>query len=131
MEKNTDFSPYDLDSGFADMYKDPMMNPMFQYEQAYMYYRYLTQQMDYKIKCKEYEKEMQYMIANAKKNETNGLNVRKVTDLIVRIDSMDNPKSSYTVGKDAFVAKLVSKLPQDWLNSIIRYGIKAKVSSLK
>ncbi len=82
-------------------------------------------------KCKEYEKEMQYMIANAKKNETNGLNVRKVTDLIVRIDSMDNPKSSYTVGKDAFVAKLVSKLPQDWLNSIIRYGIKAKVSSLK
>ncbi len=56
MEKNTDFSPYDLDSGFADMYKDPMMNPMFQYEQAYMYYRYLTQQMDYKIKCKEYEK---------------------------------------------------------------------------
>lgn len=56
MEKNTDFSPYDLDSSFADMYKDPMMNPMFQYEQAYMYYRYLTQQMDYKIKCKEYEK---------------------------------------------------------------------------
>lgn len=27
-----------------------------QYEQAYMYYRYLTQQMEYKIKCKEYEK---------------------------------------------------------------------------
>ena len=56
MEKNTEFSPYDLDSNFADMYKDPMMNPIFQYEQAYMYYRYLTQQMDYKIKCKEYEK---------------------------------------------------------------------------
>lgn len=30
-------------------------NPSVQYEQAYMYYRYLSQQMDYKIKCKEYE----------------------------------------------------------------------------
>ena len=39
-----------------DIYKDPMFNPMLQYEQAYMYYRYLTQQVEYKIKCKEYEK---------------------------------------------------------------------------
>ena len=69
MEKNTDFSPYDLDSGFADMYKDPMMNPMFQYEQAYMYYRYLTLQMDYKIKCKEYEKMC--------KNENSNINSRE------------------------------------------------------
>ena len=27
-----------------------------QYEQAYFYYRYMCMQMDYKIKCKEYEK---------------------------------------------------------------------------
>ena len=33
-----------------------MFNPMFQYEQAYMYYRYMTQQLEYKIKCKEYDK---------------------------------------------------------------------------
>ena len=33
-----------------------MFNPMAQYEQAYCYYRYLCMQMDYKIKCKEYEK---------------------------------------------------------------------------
>lgn len=33
-----------------------MFNPMMQYEQAYMYYRYLSQQMEYKIRCKEYEK---------------------------------------------------------------------------
>ena len=39
-----------------DLYKDPMFNPMAQYEQAYCYYRYLCMQMDYKIKCKEYEK---------------------------------------------------------------------------
>ena len=39
-----------------DMYKDPMFNPMMQYEQGYSYYKYLCMQMDYKIKCKEYEK---------------------------------------------------------------------------
>ena len=36
-----------------DMYKD--FNPVSQYEQAYTYYKYLCMQMDYKIKCKEYE----------------------------------------------------------------------------
>ena len=42
--------------GTNDMYKDPMFNPIAQYEQAYTYYKYLCTQMDYKIKCKEYEK---------------------------------------------------------------------------
>lgn len=40
----------------TEMYKDPFLNPMLQYEQACSYYRYLCMQMDYKIKCKEYEK---------------------------------------------------------------------------
>lgn len=39
-----------------ELYKDPMFNPMMQYEQAYCYYKSLCMQMDYKIKCKEYEK---------------------------------------------------------------------------
>lgn len=38
------------------MYKDPMFNPMMQYEQSYYYYKYLCMQMEYKIKCKEYDK---------------------------------------------------------------------------
>ena len=48
MEKNMDFS------GYSDM--DPMFNPVMQYEQACMYYKYLTAQMEYKRKCKEYDK---------------------------------------------------------------------------
>ncbi|MBR4261252.1 MAG: hypothetical protein IKQ33_04815 [Clostridia bacterium] len=45
-----------FDNGFdSSMYEAPMINPITQYEQAYMYYKYLTQQMDYRIKCKEYE----------------------------------------------------------------------------
>lgn len=52
------FSPYEpigMEPNFAPA-SDPMFNPMMQYEQAYMYYRYLTMQLEYKIKCKEYEK---------------------------------------------------------------------------
>lgn len=45
-ELNNDFPPID----------NSMFNPINQYEQAYMYYRYMTQVMDYRIKCKEYEK---------------------------------------------------------------------------
>ena len=60
MERNSDFSPYSqfdsMDNCINDMYKDPMFNPIMQYEQAYSYYKYLCMQMDYKLKCKEYEK---------------------------------------------------------------------------
>lgn len=51
------YAPYGFEMGADPMLGDnPMFNPVMQYEQAYMYYRYLTQQMEYKIKCKEYEK---------------------------------------------------------------------------
>lgn len=61
MDRNMDFGGYDnmnFDSNMVNdnIYRDPMFNPMMQYEQAYMYYRYLSQQMEYKIKCKEYDK---------------------------------------------------------------------------
>ena len=56
---NPNYPPY-MDFGISpdmnDMYKDPMFNPIIQYEKAYTYYKYLCMQMDYKIKCKEYEK---------------------------------------------------------------------------
>ena len=51
---DNNFNPYLSDVN--DLYKDPMFNPISQYEQAYTYYKYLCMQMDYKIKCKEYEK---------------------------------------------------------------------------
>lgn len=60
MDRNSDFSAFsqfdNIDNGINDMYKDPMFNPIMQYEQAYSYYKYLCMQMDYKIKCKEFEK---------------------------------------------------------------------------
>lgn len=61
MDKNIDynnffngFSPYPNPDGFENQYSE--FNPIVQYEQGYMYYRYLTQQLEYKIKCKELEK---------------------------------------------------------------------------
>ena len=48
MDRNMDYGSYSE--------TDPMFNPVMQYEQACMYYKYLTAQMEYKIKCKEYDK---------------------------------------------------------------------------
>ena len=56
MDKNIDFS--NLNGYQSYDFPDPenFFNPMNQYEQGYMYYKCLCMQMDYKIKCKEYEK---------------------------------------------------------------------------
>lgn len=62
MDKNNfDFQGYDnmnFDPNMInpDGYNNNFFNPMMQYEHAYMYYRYMCMQMEYKIKCKEYEK---------------------------------------------------------------------------
>ena len=81
--------------------------------------------------CIGYDKEMKYMVANAHKNGSKGLNVNEVVNLILKIDKMDRPKPSYTVGFDAKVAEIVSKLPQWLINKLIKQGIKFKVSSVK
>ena len=52
----TPYMPYEGNNMEQSPIQDQnLFNPSVQYEQAYMYYRYLSQQMDYKIKCKEYE----------------------------------------------------------------------------
>lgn len=62
MEKRYDYqnsfnNPYGYDPNMStpDYMQETMLNPAMQYEQMYMYYKYLTQQMEYKIKCMEYE----------------------------------------------------------------------------
>ncbi len=74
-----------------------------------------------------YEKEMDYVMKNAQKNETKGLEVNEVVKVILKADSAKNPKLSYTVGSDACFAKMVSKLPQVLVNRIIKFGIKARI----
>lgn len=77
----------------------------------------------------DYSDEMKYVISNAQKNAKNGLAVDKVVDVILKADRLENPKLSYTVGKDAFIAGLISKLPQSTVNKIIKLGIKLKIKA--
>lgn len=74
-----------------------------------------------------YEKEMDYVMKNAQKNETSGLEVSKVVKVILKADSSKHPKLSYTVGSDAFCARLISKLPQNLVNKLIKFGIKLRI----
>lgn len=87
----------------------------------------VSENSKYKDICDGYEKEMDYVMKNAQKNESSGLNVEKVVDVIVKADAARNPKLSYTVGSDAFVAKMISKLPQSVVNGIVKAGIKLRI----
>lgn len=77
--------------------------------------------------CSGYENEMRFLINNAKKNETKGLSVEKVVDVILKADKAKNPKLVYTVGKDAFAVRVISKLPQGMVNRLIKFGLKCRV----
>lgn len=79
----------------------------------------------------DYSDEMKYIIANAQKNAKSGLPSQKVVDVIIKADNSKNPKLSYTVGSDAFMASLIAKLPQGWINKIVKFGIKLKIKSSK
>lgn len=74
-----------------------------------------------------YEKEMNFLAQNAIKNQTSGLNVKKVVDLIVKIDAAKSPKPSYTIGYDAKLGEIFSKLPQGIVNKLIRAGLRYRV----
>ena len=78
-----------------------------------------------------FEKELDYMLDSARKNETYGLDVMEVVKVVEEAAEKPNPKSSYTVGWDAKLAEIVSKLPQDWINKLIKAGMKAKFNRAK
>lgn len=79
----------------------------------------------------EFSDEMEYVIANAKKNEQNGLPVKKVAEVILKADRSEHPKLSYTIGSDAKFASFLSKLPQSIINKIVKFGIKCRIKTKK
>jgi len=83
--------------------------------------------LEYLENCEGYEKELDFVKNNALKNTKNGLPVSIVADLIVKIDGLKNPKSSYTVGNDAKFAQVMSLLPQGVINKIIKFGMKYRM----
>ena len=83
--------------------------------------------LEYLENCDGYEKELEFVKNNALKNTKKGLPVSRVADLILKVDALRNPKSSYTVGKDAKFAQILSLLPQGAVNKIIKFGMKYRM----
>lgn len=77
---------------------------------------------------KKYEKEFEFLAKNAKKNNDKGLDAQKVSDFIVKIEGLKNPKSSYTIGLDAKGAEIFSHLPQGWINFVVRKQLESRVN---
>lgn len=73
---------------------------------------------------KKYSKELNFLEQNALKNNSKALDVSIVVDKVVKIIEMKNPKSSYTVGKQAFWAQVFSLFPQDFVNLLIKLKLK-------
>ncbi|MGN0032091.1 MAG: SDR family NAD(P)-dependent oxidoreductase [Candidatus Gastranaerophilaceae bacterium] len=78
--------------------------------------------------CVGYEKELEFIKNNALSNSRKGLDVAEVAEFIYKIAIMNNPKSSYTVGKDAKFASILSYLPQDLLNKLVKFGLKMRIA---
>lgn len=74
----------------------------------------------------KYEKQFNFMVKNAQKNSEKGLNAQKVVDLVVKIEGLENPKPSYTIGLDAKMAEILSHLPQSWINGIVKKMLEKK-----
>ena len=83
--------------------------------------------IDYLDKCKDYKQELEFIKYNALKNATSGLKVEKVTELIKKIDSTPKPKCSYTIGWDAKAGALLSYLPQDAVNAMVKFALKYRI----
>lgn len=77
--------------------------------------------------CAGYEDEMRFMISNARKNEAKGLSPDRVVDVILKADRARKPKLSYTVGRDAFTARLIAKLPQEFVNRLVKFGLNVRM----
>ncbi len=75
----------------------------------------------------KYQKEYEYLIDNAKKNEKYGTNVEKVVETILKVDKAKNPKASYKVGYDSYFASFLSIMPQEVINIILKIGLKLKI----
>ncbi len=78
-----------------------------------------------------YAKELSFLKNNALSNTQKGLDVRIVAEKIKEISLKKRVKSSYLIGKDAIFAQILSYLPQDLINNLVKLGLKARISNCK
>lgn len=83
------------------------------------------------VENNKYKKEFEYLKKNAEKNNYEGLDVEQVADLILQIEKCKKPKTSYTIGFDAKMSELFSKLPQDLQNIVVKKILKRRIDNGK
>lgn len=79
----------------------------------------------------KYEREMTFLMQNAEKNKNKGLDAKEVADFVVKIEALENPKPSYTIGVDAKWAEILSHFPQAWINWIVKTSLEERIKKLK
>ena len=72
----------------------------------------------------KYNKELTFLEQNALENNTKGIEIKEVTDTILKIIETKNPKPSYNVGKKASLVEFLSKLPLSLTNKVIKNKLK-------
>lgn len=76
----------------------------------------------------KYGKEITYVSENARKNDNKGLKAEDIADLLHKVLSVKNPKLSYNIGKDSYFARLMSYLPQNLSNFLIKKGLDYRIN---
>lgn len=72
----------------------------------------------------KYKKELIALEKNALNNNKAGIDVSKVTDVVVKVVKAKNPRASYNVGFASFCAEVLSYLPLSILNSLIKLRLR-------
>ncbi len=75
----------------------------------------------------EYEKIGNFLLENAKKNANKGVSPDDVAKVIFKAVNSKNPKHSYLIGFDAYMASFSRFIPKGILNKIIRYTLNQRV----
>ena len=75
----------------------------------------------------EFKKEGDFLLENARRNALRGIESEKVAKKILEILNSKNPKSSYTVGLDAFLSELFSKLSPTVITKCVKFGLQKRL----
>lgn len=77
---------------------------------------------------KKYEKEYEFLVKNARKNNDKGLEPAQIGKLVLKVLTIKNPKLSYCAGFDAKMTALFSKLPLSVINFLTKASMKNRLS---
>jgi len=76
---------------------------------------------------KKYEQEFDFLMKNARKNNDKGLEPSDIAKLVSHVLKTKNPKLSYNIGQDSIFARLMSFLPQRFVNFAVKKGLQCKL----